>query len=153
MKKLFFFASLLISGLTSYAQEVVIDPDSGTDPNPNPNVICGSPYCFTNTTSCELSICFFSVAQDQCTGEMRDFNECITLSAGQTGCFDLKSPENCVLCPQSYMVNVCGDTGEPCLMFTETEVGGQGRIKCNGYFEGIFWHWDPATGTYVITLP
>ncbi len=153
MKKLLLFASILVSNLTSYSQ-VVVGPPPGTDPNPNPNFICGARYCFTNTTGCYVSITIDVHAfNETCLCDyVTSSYEPIYLAAGQSGCIERVVCENgCVLCPSMYTFNICGSNGSPCFSITDTETGGQGMINCDGPYQLVNWHWDPATGTYIIT--
>ena len=154
MKTLLLVVSLLIAGLTSYSQVVVVGPDPGTGPNPNPNGICGGRFCFTNTTGCFMSVSFsFQEMDETCPCDRAASIDPIYLAAGESGCIEGFVCDNgCLLCPRKYTFNICATNSYPCFSITESEVGGQGYINCDGGpYRPVYWRWDPATGTYIIT--
>ena len=138
MKKLILLASILVSGLASYAQG-----DTGTDPNPDTNpgtaVLC-SRFCFTNNTNCYNYICISSNDAKDCEGNLVEVYECISLEAGKSGCIDLVAHGGgCGLCPGTFTITVCGNNSYPCFSFTQGQTGGQGVINCGGPYELVTW--------------
>lgn len=139
MKKLLLLASLLVSGLTSFAQGDPDNPNHDTDPGPYKLFICDR-FCFTNNTNCYNYICVNSnMAKDACTGDFVEAHGCVSLEAGQSGCIELKSRSGCKLCPETYSITVCGNNSYPCFTFTNGQTIGQGVINCGGPYEVVKW--------------
>jgi len=137
MKKLLLLASILVSGLASFAQIGTPDPTPDTDPGPY--VIC-SRFCFTNNTDCYNYICIYSNNAEDCEGNLVEVSECISLEAGRSGCIDLRSRgTGCGLCPGTFTITVCGNNSAPCFSFTERQTGGQGIINCGGPNALVTW--------------